>query len=196
MKDYYDIIGVPKNATKKAIEERYKFLTQAFHPEKFDDPAQKKKAEKDFAAIEEAYQVLSDPTRRADYDRSTAIAAEPVAAQPPKTKNRTWLYVLGGFVVVLLMVGAGLLGRFLPLGDKDPAETAGPVSAESTEGSTAATAVPNLVGVAPGECRVTESIFPPEKGDEWKKYTPVGLADYVKGPEDARMTIFEYSDFT
>lgn len=196
MKDYYDIIGVPKNASKKAIEERYKFLTQAFHPEKFEDPAQKKKAEKDFAVIEEAYQVLSDPTRRADYDRSTAIAAEPAVEQPQKPKNRTWLYVLGGVVVVLLMVGAGLLGRFLPIGDKNIGLTTEPAATASTEGSSAATAAPNIVGVAPGECRVTESIFPPEKSDEWKKYAAIGSADYVKGPEDARMTIFEYSDFT
>ncbi len=124
MKDYYDIIGVPKNASKKVIEERYKFLTQAFHPDKFDDPAQKKKAEKDFAAIEEAYQVLSDDARRADYDRTTVIAESHADVQPQKPKNRTWLYVVGGVVVVLLMVGAGLLGRFLPLGDKNSGETA------------------------------------------------------------------------
>src|SRR5512136_2282567 len=105
MKDYYDIIGVPKNASKKEIEERYQFLSQAFHPDKFEDPAQKKKAKKDFAAIEEAYQVLSDDARRADYDRTITIEASPTVVKPEKPKNRTWLYVVGGGVVLLLIVG-------------------------------------------------------------------------------------------
>ena len=136
MKDYYDIIGVPKNASKKEIEERYQFLLQAFHPDKFEDPAQKDKAEKDFAAIEEAYQVLSDKTRRADYDRYAADKSvkspDEVPRKAAQKDQRTapmWLYVLGGVVVLLLIVGAGLAGRFLPIGSQNTASTTQAASA-------------------------------------------------------------------
>jgi curved DNA-binding protein CbpA len=196
MKDYYDIIGVPKNASRKEIEERYKFLTQAFHPDKFDDPAQKKKAKKDFAAVEEAYQVLSDDTRRADYDRSTAIAATPSGGQSEKPKNRTWLYVVGGVVVLLLIIGAGLAGRYLPLGNLTASKATEPAATSNGSTPSAITAVPEIVGAKPGECLVATSIFPPEKTDYAKKLPPVSSGDYVKGPADATMTIIEYSDFT
>jgi hypothetical protein len=43
---------------------------------------------------------------------------------------------------------------------------------------------------------VTGSIFPPEKGAEWQKFAPISTSDYVQGPENALMTIIEYSDFT
>lgn len=200
MKDYYDIIGVPKNASKKEIEERYQFLLQAFHPDKFEDPTQKAKAEKDFAAIEEAYQVLSDKTRRADYDRYAADksvkAPDEVPGTAQKPKNRTWLYVLGGVVVLLLIVGAGLAGRFLPIGSQNSASTTQAASAGNELTPSAATAVPEIVCAKPGECLPATSIFPPEKTEYAAKLPPVSSTDYVKGPADAVMTIIEYSDFT
>jgi curved DNA-binding protein CbpA len=196
MKDYYDIIGVPKNASKKEIEERYQFLAQAFHPDKFEDATQKAKAEKDFAAIEEAYQVLSDKTRRADYDRYAADKSGVVVEEAQKPKNRTWLYVVGGVVVLLLIVGAGLAGRFLPIGNQNTANATLPAAASDGSTPSATTAVPEIVGARPGECLPASSIFPPEKTDYAAKLPPISSNDYSKGPADALMTIIEYSDFT
>jgi hypothetical protein len=68
----------------------------------------------------------------------------------------------------------------------------------STEGvpTAAPTAGTEIVGAKPGDCQVTGSIFPPEKGTEWQKFAPINSSDYVQGPENAVMTIIEYSDFT
>jgi hypothetical protein len=60
----------------------------------------------------------------------------------------------------------------------------------------ASTAVKEIVGAKPGECQVAPSILPPEKAKEWQTYAPISANDYVKGPDNAPMTIIEYSDFT
>lgn len=68
MKDYYTILEVPLNASEDAITEQYHFLIQAWHPDKFRNPAQKAKAEEKSKDINAAYAVLKDPEKRAEYD--------------------------------------------------------------------------------------------------------------------------------
>jgi len=63
MKDYYKILGVPRNASKEEIKRAYYKLAHKYHPDK------KGGDEKKFKEINEAYQVLSDPEKRAQYDR-------------------------------------------------------------------------------------------------------------------------------
>jgi molecular chaperone DnaJ len=67
MKDYYSILGVSKNATQEEIKEAYKRLAKKYHPDR--NPGDKS-AEEKFKEINEAYQVLSDPQKRAQYDRA------------------------------------------------------------------------------------------------------------------------------
>jgi len=67
MKDYYSILGVPRNATQEEIKEAYKRLAKKYHPDR--NPGDKT-AEEKFKEINEAYQVLSDPQKRAQYDRA------------------------------------------------------------------------------------------------------------------------------
>jgi hypothetical protein len=71
----------------------------------------------------------------------------------------------------------------------EPTPTAG-------EPTTMPTAEPQIVGAQPGECQVTQSLFPDPKGVEFQTYAPISASDYVKGPENATLTIIEYSDFT
>jgi curved DNA-binding protein CbpA len=75
--DLYRILGVPSNVSPDKIKEQFRFLVQAFHPDKHSSPAHKARAEEMLRKITEAYRVLSDPLQRAAYDsrRSTHISA-------------------------------------------------------------------------------------------------------------------------
>lgn len=66
MKDYYEILGVSKNATIEEIKAAYRVLAKKYHP---DIAENKEEAEKKFREINEAYQVLSDPEKRKNYDK-------------------------------------------------------------------------------------------------------------------------------
>ncbi len=66
-KDYYEILGVPKNATQDEIRKAYKKLIKKWHPDLHPD--NKEEAERKFKEIQEAYEVLSDPEKRAMYDK-------------------------------------------------------------------------------------------------------------------------------
>ena len=64
-KDYYKILGVPKDADAATIKKAYRKLAKDLHP---DANAGDKKIEEKFKAVSEAYDVVSDPKRRAEYD--------------------------------------------------------------------------------------------------------------------------------
>lgn len=67
-RDYYEILGVPKNATLQEIKKAYRSLALKHHPDRV--PAeQKAEAEQKFKEISEAYGVLSDPKKRSMYDQ-------------------------------------------------------------------------------------------------------------------------------
>lgn len=65
-KDYYAVLGVPKDATTEVIKKAYRKLALKFHPDK--NPGDKK-AEEKFKEITEAYAVLSDPEKRRQYEQ-------------------------------------------------------------------------------------------------------------------------------
>ncbi len=67
-KDYYKILGVPRNATKDQIDAAFAKLAMKWHPDRVP-PEMKEEAEKKFKEISEAYAVLSDPQKREMYDR-------------------------------------------------------------------------------------------------------------------------------
>ena len=65
-KDYYKILGVERNASEEDIRKAYRKLAMQYHPDRNPND---KQAEERFKEINEAYQVLNDPTKRAHYDR-------------------------------------------------------------------------------------------------------------------------------
>lgn len=65
-KDYYQILGVGRNASAEDIRKAYRKLAMKYHPDR--NPGDKQ-AEERFKEINEAYQVLNDPQKRAHYDR-------------------------------------------------------------------------------------------------------------------------------
>jgi molecular chaperone DnaJ len=65
-KDYYKILGVDRNAPDNEIKSTYRRLAHRYHPDKHQGD---KEAEEKFKEINEAYEILKDPKKRAQYDR-------------------------------------------------------------------------------------------------------------------------------
>ncbi len=66
-RDYYEVLGVDKNASEDDIKKAYKKLAKKYHPDlNRDDP---KTAEEKFKEVNEAYEVLKDPQKKAQYDQ-------------------------------------------------------------------------------------------------------------------------------
>ncbi len=64
-KDYYEVLGVSRDASQDEIKRAYRKLARKYHPDVSDDPD----AEARFKALGEAYEVLKDPEKRAAYDQ-------------------------------------------------------------------------------------------------------------------------------
>src|SRR5258708_20680547 len=65
-RDYYDVLGIPKTASAAEIKKAHRKLALKHHP---DRNKNNKEAEERFKEIQEAYDVLSDDTKRANYDQ-------------------------------------------------------------------------------------------------------------------------------
>lgn len=63
-RDYYEVLGVTRDADQKTIKDAFRTLAMKYHPDRSDAPD----AEEKFKEIAEAYAVLSDPGKRAQYD--------------------------------------------------------------------------------------------------------------------------------
>ena len=65
-RDYYEVLGVDRNADEQAIKKAYRKLAMKYHPDRNPD---NKEAEEKFKEVNEAYEVLSDATKRQNYDQ-------------------------------------------------------------------------------------------------------------------------------
>ncbi len=72
-RDYYEVLGVDKNADEAAIKKAYRVLAKKYHPDMNPGDAE---AEKKFKEASEAYAVLSDPDKRRQYDQFGHAAFE------------------------------------------------------------------------------------------------------------------------
>ncbi len=99
-KDFYAALGVPKDASAADIKKAYRKLAREFHPDKTATNSDSAKAEERFKEVSEAYGVLSDATRRKEYDEARSL------------------------------FGAGGAGRFRPPGTGGPGGPGGPGGAQ------------------------------------------------------------------
>jgi len=77
-KDYYRVLGVSRTATQDDVKKAYRKLVLQHHPDR--NPGNQEEAAKKTAEINEAYEVLGDPSRRKEYDG---------VKRPTKAKKRT-----------------------------------------------------------------------------------------------------------
>ena len=92
-KDYYKIVGVPRDATQDDIKRAYRRLARRHHPDVSKDPD----AETRFKELGEAYEVLKDPVKRAAYDRLGADWKAGQDFRPPPDWNAGFESPGGGF---------------------------------------------------------------------------------------------------
>src|SRR5690554_6759542 len=72
--DYYQLLGVPRNASDSEIKKSFRRLAMKYHPDRNrDNPG----AEEQFKKIKEAYDVLSDPKKRSAYDQFGHAGVDP-----------------------------------------------------------------------------------------------------------------------
>ncbi len=92
-KDYYDIIGVKRDATQDEIKRAYRKLARKYHP----DVSKEANAEARFKEVGEAYEVLKDPEKRAAYDQLGANWKAGQDFNPPPDWDQGFEFHGGGF---------------------------------------------------------------------------------------------------
>ena len=75
-RDYYDILGVPRNAEEEDIKKAYRKLAMKYHPDRNQGDKAKASEEK-FKEAKEAYEMLTDPQKRAAYDQFGHAGVDP-----------------------------------------------------------------------------------------------------------------------
>lgn len=97
--DYYEVLGVAKNASFKVIKSAFRRLAADYHPGP-DNPLEE---ENRFKRLNRAHQTLTNPTQRASYDNSLREITERKKLQSPqKGRNKVWNFV--NVVLVIVMV--------------------------------------------------------------------------------------------
>lgn len=76
-KNYYEILGVARDADTGVIKKAYRALAQEWHPDKHQDKDKQKEAEEKFKEISEAYAVLVDEEQRSNYDATGSPQGNP-----------------------------------------------------------------------------------------------------------------------
>ena len=95
-KDYYQILGVPRNASEDQIKKAYRKLAMQYHPDR--NPGKEAWANEKFKEINEAYGVLGDPDKRKQYDRFGTVGniADIFGSRPTQSTFEDLMQDFGG----------------------------------------------------------------------------------------------------
>jgi DnaJ-class molecular chaperone len=85
-KNYYQILGVSEEAPEKEIKRVYHNLARKLHPDKATSPEEAERFEREFALVSKAYNILKDPAKRAEYDKSLNLDKKRQVLQAEKPK--------------------------------------------------------------------------------------------------------------
>jgi curved DNA-binding protein CbpA len=88
MKNYYEILGLTANATEAQVKYVFRRLAITYHPDKNPSP----EAESIFKEVNEAYEVLSDPIKRTQYDYLLLTGANLIVAEDSQVRHRDPAY--------------------------------------------------------------------------------------------------------
>lgn len=117
-RDYYELLGVSKNASEADIKKAFRSLARQYHPDaNKEDP----RAAEKFKEVNEAYQVLSDSDRRAKYDQF-GHAAEQMGGGGNPFEGAGGFGGQGGFGDIFDMFFGGNMGRQRPRGPERGAD--------------------------------------------------------------------------
>ncbi|KAH8315533.1 hypothetical protein KR059_000723, partial [Drosophila kikkawai] len=103
-KDYYEILGIERNASGEEVRKAYKLMALRYHPDKNNHP----QAEDRFKEVAAAYEILSDKEKRAIYDKNgeedLKFGERPVPFAQPTAEDLLFMVAIGG--VALFAFGA------------------------------------------------------------------------------------------
>jgi len=106
-RDFYEVLGVAKNASDEDIKKAYRKLAMKYHPDRNQgEDAKAKEAEAKFKEVKEAYEMLSDAQKRAAYDQHGHAGVDPNCAVVPKASVVS-VTLLATSLVTFLVARAG-----------------------------------------------------------------------------------------
>jgi curved DNA-binding protein CbpA len=91
--DYYSVLGIPPGASQDELKKRYRILIAKYHPDRNSDADAEERSKK----INEAYGTLSDPEKRARYDRSLQYPGYASAFEGNSTRSNFRSYSRGNY---------------------------------------------------------------------------------------------------
>jgi hypothetical protein len=147
--DHYAILQVPRNASQEEIERAYKRLSERYDPE----TSRKMKASERHAQITEAYNVLSDRTKRREYDRELSRRNAAAGSMLPSEvlSNRFMIIGAGVVIVSIIAVLAAIILLAGDGGDEEIVANPSPTAATPTPIPTPSGPPPSTPPDAPPE---------------------------------------------
>jgi molecular chaperone DnaJ len=106
-RDYYEVLGIARNADPRAIRDAFRNLALKYHPDRNKEAG----SEERFKEIAEAYAILSDPKKRADYD-ARGFAGVAGFSREDLFGGINFEDIFGGLILVLMLAEVARLKVF------------------------------------------------------------------------------------